>query len=479
MMTRTLIACALLCVGLRANAQSDPGPRPGPADAGGPIKDLSAEEQKIFWVSWERFKEVYSVSGKLEKGVGLGPTFNGNGCAQCHAQPAAGGSSSSPRSPQVRRIVLRNERLALDTESNPQVALATLHRVPGGNQAVPPFLADDGPIRVARFIRKPDGTADGQVHQIYTVAGREDAPGCRLPQPNFAEEFAKQNVALRIPTPTFGGGLVEAVPDEALEGNLDSTLEQRRALGIGGRFSRSPNDGTINRFGWKAQNKSLLIFAAESFNVEMGVTNEAFPNKRNQTPECLFNAIPEDKAKVQPQRNEVYKPSDFTSDVVNFAAFMRFSAAPTPVTHSPSEMNGQALFSKAGCALCHSSALQTGRSTYSGMSNVKIEPYSDFALHHMGPGLADHISQGSAGGDEFRTAPLWGLGQRLFFLHDGRTGDLLVAILAHQSAYKSCRSKPNSLSSEPCGSEANAVIQRFQAMSATEKQDILNFLRSL
>ncbi len=474
-----LTVCALLGVGLTAYAQSDPGPRAGPADAGGPIKGLSAEEEKLFWASWERFKEVYSVSGTFEKGVGLGPTFNGNGCAQCHAQPAAGGSSSSPRSPQVRRVILRDQHLVLDSESNPQVALASLHRVPGGDQAVPPFIADDGPIRVARFVKKTDGTPDGEVHQIYTIAGREDARGCILAQPNFAEEIARNNVVFRIPTPTFGAGLVEAVSDEALVANLNSTLNQRRALGVGGRFSRSPNDGTINRFGWKAQNKSLLIFAAESFNVEMGVTNEAFPNKRNQTPECLFNALPEDKTKVQPPRIEAYKPSDFTSDVVNFAAFMRLSAPPTPATHTPSESKGQALFLRVGCALCHSPALQTGKSTYSGISNVTIEPYSDFALHHMGPGLADHISQASAGGDEFRTALLWGLGQRIFFLHDGRTSDLLVAIQAHKSTDKNCHPKPQSVASESCGSEANAVILGFQALSLSEKQDILDFLRSL
>jgi CxxC motif-containing protein (DUF1111 family) len=98
----------------------------------------------------------------------------------------------------------------------------------------------------------------------------------------------------------------------------------------------------------------------------------------------------------------------------------------------------------------------------------------------MGPGLADHICQGLAAGDEFRTAPLWGVGQRLFFLHDGRTTDLLAAIEIHAS--KESRSKPRSR--DTCGreaqhSEANEVIRRFNALSSSQKQDILNFLRSL
>jgi CxxC motif-containing protein (DUF1111 family) len=87
----------------------------------------------------------------------------------------------------------------------------------------------------------------------------------------------------------------------------------------------------------------------------------------------------------------------------------------------------------------------------------------------MGPGLADDIIQGEAGGDEFRTAPLWGLGQRIFFLHDGRTSDLLVAIRAHKSAG----------SNRFQASEANAVIDKFNQLNEAQKQDLLNFLRSL
>lgn len=97
------------------------------------------------------------------------------------------------------------------------------------------------------------------------------------------------------------------------------------------------------------------------------------------------------------------------------------------------------------------------------MSQMTYHPYSDFAIHHMGSNLADGITQGLAGPDEFRTAPLWGLGQRLFFLHDGRTADLGSAIQAHSSS----------------GSEADGVIQNFNQLSASQKQDILNFLRSL
>jgi CxxC motif-containing protein (DUF1111 family) len=455
-------------------AQIDPGPRAGPANAGGPVEGLGPEEVNLFWAAKDRFNEVASVSGKIERGVGLGPTFNGNSCAGCHAQPSAGGSSPSQNSPQVRRLLLRDNHLVLLPQGNPQVELATLNRVPGGNQVVPPFLTADGPVRVPRLIRKPDGTPDGSVHNIYSIAGRADAPGCVLPPPNFAQEIASNNVVFRIPTPTFGGGLIEAVPDAALVANLYSTAKQREALGIGGRFNRTVNDGTITRFGWKAQNKSLLLFAAESYNVEEGVTNDVFPDERDHTPGCLFNPFPEDTTKLQLPPGVTYGPSGFASDVVNFAAFMRLLAPPMPVTLSDSAQNGSALFNSIGCALCHSPTLVTGSSPFKGMSNLAVHPYSDFALHHIGPRLADHISQGLAAGDEFRTAPLWGVGQRLFFLHDGRAINLLSAIGAHASEDEGCQAV-----GETCKSEANAVIARFNALSASQKQNILNFLRSL
>jgi CxxC motif-containing protein (DUF1111 family) len=230
-------------------------------------------------------------------------------------------------------------------------------------------------------------------------------------------------------------------------------------MSIGGRFNTSANDGTITRFGWKAQNKTLLIFAGEAYNVEQGVSNELFSNERSAVPGCVFNPTPEDYTEM----NGTGTSSEMASDVVNFAMFIRLSAPPVPATATASELNGQALFNSIGCALCHAPSLTTGSSPYSGMSAVTYHPYSDFAIHHMGANLSDGINQGNAGPDEFRTAPLWGAGQRLYFLHDGRTSDLLQAIQAHASP----------------GSEANAVLGVFNALTASQKQDILNFLRSL
>jgi CxxC motif-containing protein (DUF1111 family) len=128
--------------------------------------------------------------------------------------------------------------------------------------------------------------------------------------------------------------------------------------------------------------------------------------------------------------------------------------------------------------------LVSGHSAVAALNNVTLHPYSDFALHHMGPALADHISQGEAGGDEFRTAPLWGVGQRIFFLHDGRTTDLLEAIKAHaggsgQADDGADCSRHKDSRTATCRSEATAVIQRFAALVPSQQQDIIDFLRSL
>jgi CxxC motif-containing protein (DUF1111 family) len=181
-----------------------------------------------------------------------------------------------------------------------------------------------------------------------------------------------------------------------------------------------------------------------------------------------------------------------SGDTVNFAMFMRMLAPPTPATSTASQLNGQALFNTVGCALCHSTSLTTAASGFTGMGGVTYHAFSDFALHHMGSNLADGVNQGSAGPDEFRTAPLWGVGQRLFFLHDGRTADLLEAIKTHSSPGDSCVVTQSFQQfqvanvffqpfgqSSTCGSEANHVIEAFNDLSATQQQDILNFLRSL
>jgi CxxC motif-containing protein (DUF1111 family) len=423
----------------------DPGVRAGAPGAGGQLPNLSGNQALFFSAGALDFAEDESV------GDGLGPRMNLGSCGGCHIQPALGGTS-----PVV----------------NPQVAFAAKD---GGTDSPPSFISASGPVREARFVLNPDGTPDGGVHALFTISGRKGADGCTLAQPDFAAQVANRNVIFRIPTPTFGAGLIEQIPDAAIVANQASNLVQKQALGIAGRpnfqlagraitgsTNNNGNDGTIARFGWKAQNKSLLLFSGEAYNVEMGITNELFQTERDETKECQFATVPNDVTDT-----EAVTPAEALSAIEKFAFFMRFLDAPKPSPDTPggaaSIANGRQKFSDVGCALCHTPSFTTGNSTVAALNNQPVNLYSDLLVHDMGTGLADGVSQGGAGPREFRSAPLWGLGQRIFFLHDGRTSDLMAAILAHASP----------------GSEANGVILRFLVIREGDKQDLLNFLRSL
>jgi CxxC motif-containing protein (DUF1111 family) len=439
----------------------DPGVRGGPAGAGTPLKGLTADEAAFFQDGLARFAEVEVVTKGTNNG--LGPRFNSNQCLSCHSQPNAGGSSPA---------------------RNPLIEVATLN---GAKNTVPWFITQNGPVREARFKRSPNGTSDGEVHDDFVITGRTDAPGCNIAQPDFLPagdpltgQRGNRNIIFRIPTPLFGAGLIEAISDSAILANMASDASTKSALGISGHanahlsgnVNRSANDGTITRFGWKAQNKSLLMFAGEAYNVEMGITNQLFPQERDETPGCLFNATPEDTLNFTTAAATTGNSSTAViSDIEAFANFMRMLAPPTPAPATSSTESGRSTFVKIGCAQCHTPSLTTGKMIASGsstspsaaLSNQTANLFSDLIVHHMGEGLADGITQGGAGPDEFRTAPLWGVGQRVFFLHDGRTTDLVEAIRAHRSR----------------GSEANKVIESFNKLSTREQQEIIDFLRSL
>ena len=492
-----------------------PGPNPT-ARAGGPLPGLSAAQLAMFKASQEAFNELSAVTGGADSGKGLGPRFNLDSCSGCHGFPAPGGSSGFV---------------------NPEPIAA--HREGATNDAEIPFLHADGPIVEARFkwLMDADGNfrvgadangaygrrPDGGVHPLFTIAGRSDAQGCALGQPPFKSAWNKGNISLRIPTPLFGLGLIEAISDSTIAAN---TLERMKAralrpsahdpqrlgamrvadqvkmyerLGIvgrpgRGRENRSGNDSTITRFGWKAQNKSLLLFAGEAYNVEQGVTNELFPNERDEeaTPlpdACKLNATPEDDIDfdplAQPAPAPARPPSEqfaaVAGDLVKFELFMRMLAPPQPACDltKPGDcaeniVRGSAIFDRVYCSACHVRQLALGPSSIEAVSAQHYANlYSDLLLHKMGSCpdnsdhtprcLADGIAQGDAQGDEFRTAPLWGVGQRLFFLHDGRARDLPSAILAHKGP----------------GSEANAVVKLYEKLPATSQQDLIDFLRSL
>ena len=458
---------ALLLAGA-AVAQTDPGVQSGNRGTGAALSSVLSNSPSgilsFFTDGQGRFQAVESVSGGAN--TGLGPRFNSNSCSSCHAQPTIGGTGAA---------------------TNPEFGFPSNGVAPGNT--IPSFITATGPTREARFpfFFNSNGTVNtsepnGGVEDLYTVTGRSDAGTCNsstvLPQPSFATAVSENNVIFRIPTPTFGTGLIENLDDSTLLNN--QLTNNNNNLGISGAFNRNGNDGTITRFGWKAQNKSLHIFSGEAYNVEMGISNLLFPQDRPlpgedqlQTglPSTCLNlsgtGYPEDT------NNPGSAGAAILDDVSAFADFMRLLAPPPTggvvlngqSVSSSTISAGSALFVSTGCSTCHNPSPGTTQvsNVTTSLSKVSVNAYSDIEIHHMGTGLTDNVSQGGAGGDQFRTAPLWGLGQRIFLLHDGRTTNLITAIQDHASH----------------GSEASFVEEQFFNLNSTQQQEILDFLRSL
>jgi hypothetical protein len=595
-----------MCIGLLSTlvlqAQTDPGPRPvgtqgavavcpikaakfpgapacidvdqpsdGNGNAGaGNVVSLNSNLTGFWFQALTVFETKAVVGPEAQTGgatfPGLGPSFNAESCFQCHSQPAVGGSSPNKSTPGF-------------ANGNPQIGdaptSAQLTAVTTAPSGFSPILKADGtgPVREVRF---PNGFAGdnstntdpvtaGAVANLFVIQGRSDAPAnCAIGQEPFQTEISNHNVIFRIPIPVFGEGFVENVTDDNLEANLaqeDATAANTNifspALGITGLFNQSGNDQTITKFGWKAQNKSMLIFAGEASNVEMGVTNENFTNERTDgNGQCAPNFEPEDQVVVPPlnvsSNSSLNDPrsistllsnfgadgvaSDISSNIENFAVFMRLNASPSQcnfnsgvVTNSngtttakcnalnASAIRGGELFGSIdptvsgsftsaspgvftdnvsnttirsiGCVLCHADLLRTTTSDTPELNNAQFHPFSDFALHKLDSSLDDNVTQGLADGSHFRTAPLWGIGQRLFFLHDGRASDLLTAIKDHAPNAGTLSSNCTAAMGEAC-----QVIVLFNNLPATStcttsttgvtsctgsRQDILNFLRSL
>jgi len=232
------------------------------------------------------------------------------------------------------------------------------------------------------------------------------------------------------------------------------------------------------------------IFSGEAYNVEMGVTNDLFTQATDETAACTADKsepnasrrLEDDDSRNQGFNNPLHEPPDW----LMFAMFMRLLDAPKPAPFDASALRGQEIFGTspvhpgAGCFACHTPTMTTPpRSETAALQNLSAHPYSDLLIHHMGRRLADDITQGVATGDMFRTTPLWGVGQRRFFLHDGRTDNLLAAIEEHYSPAARCNDDEGRSSRERCygPSEANTSVARFRALSPADQQAVLDFLR--
>ena len=406
------------------------------------LPHLIGTERDLFRSGRSAFAQLVSVQGdSYVEGseLGLGPRFNGDSCAMCHAHPGIGGSSPA---------------------HNPQLDVAVRE---GAFNKIPSFIRPDGPVLQIRLKSESHDERTTAARPLFTIAGRHDAPGCTDSQYDFETELRNQQIAFRIPTPLFGMGLVEAIPGEEILANATVDAEEKQRLGIHGRPNRAVTDGSIGRFGWKAHISSLEQFVAQAYAQEEGVTNDLFPEEPvDVTPQCRFNPLPEDRLSPFAPR-----AIDAISNVQKVTYFVRFLAPPAGPDLTTRAKNGERIFTQIGCAQCHTPTLKTGKSSHPALSEQEVHLYSDLLLHRMGSQLADGVMQETAGVQDFRTAPLWGVGKRLFLLHDGRAQELTRAILLHAST------RPTDTS------EADLVVHRYQKLEPPEQDALLLFLKSL
>ncbi len=361
---------------------------------GGPLAGLTRDLIDAFNAGRVEFTNVEVPEG------GLGPIFNGRSCVECHSSGAVGGASN---------------------------------------------------IRVTRFGRTVDGVFDdlaalgGSLLQRFAIN-----PALQEVIPHEANVIAQ-----RESTPLFGLGLIEAIPDGAILQNA-ATL---RADGIGGRAAIVTDIVTgqprVGRFGWKAQQATLLAFSADAYVNEMGITNRFFPKENapngNEALLARFKRTSDPEDEVDPFTGK--------GDIDAVADFMRFLAAPSRLAMTPQAAVGESLFAQIGCASCHTPNLRTGPNPIAALDRKNVGLYSDLLLHDMGS-LNDGIAQAGAGAREMKTPPLWGLRASAPYLHDGRATTVDAAIRAHDG-------------------EGTVSRDRYVRMTPQLRQNLLDFLGTL
>lgn len=350
---------------------------------------------------------------------GLGPVYNATACADCHQNPVTGGPS------QITEI-------------------RAGHKDANGNFVNPTITINDG---------------------ANTITGRSivnDRAIC--PQAQEVLPATESIRALRAVLNTLGDGFVEAIDDATLQEIADAQPGKSNGQIHGETVQvpifEAPGTTRIGRFGWKDQHGSILSFAADAYVNEMGITNRL--RMTDATTVCKTTKDPEDT----PDKLGL-------AGIDHFAQFIRGTLVPPrdpELTGKPDAVAGHTLFENAGCSTCHVETLRTATTgtvlnggTFTvpaALGDKIIHPFGDFLLHDIGTG--DGIVQGGPAdtANKLRTTPLWGLRARSRFMHDLKSFSIQSAIDRHQG-------------------EATAAQQAFQAMTPTEKKQLLTFLKSL
>jgi CxxC motif-containing protein (DUF1111 family) len=324
---------------------------------------LTEEERQRFEDGRKVFERRFAAS------EGLGPLFNAEGCAVCHAEPAVGGSS----------------------------AIAEVHATRFFESGdCDPLFQEGGPV----------------IQQRATEALREFGIEKEAIPPSATGQ------GLRSSPPLFGLGLVEAIPEATIVANADP--DDADGDGISGKINRFI-DGRLGRFGRKAFLATLADFNAGAFPLEQGLTTPLQPVEET------VNGTP-----VPPESDPVPEPEVPLHDVEAVIDFVRFLAAPPRDKSSRQDVlrRGARLFESIGCADCHIPSMKTGDSDIAALRYKKVFLFSDLLVHDMGAQSAD-VCLGLAEPQEFRTELLIGLRFRSQFLHDGSARTVPEAIERH------------------------------------------------
>jgi CxxC motif-containing protein (DUF1111 family) len=387
-----LIGPALALVGASWLRAQTSGPKPGE-----PLAGITPTEFSEFRLGLDDFTEVETAE------EGLGPAFNGTSCAVCHNVPVIGGAG-----------------LVLEVRAG--------------------YRDENGAFSALN----PAG--DTLLHLFSTPSH-----GCQPQMP-----AAVNVVARRAPIPLFGAGLVEAIADDtilALEDPLD-----RDGDGVSGRAAMvvdlASGDRRVGRFGWKAQHATLLVFGADAYRNEMGITNDVF---RDEVSFGVEDATMR-RCDPIPDPEDAIEPATRRRGIDNFESFMKLLAPVARRSVDEAGSDGERLFSAIGCAKCHVPSLTTPRHANPLFDRRPVPLFSDLLLHDVGTG--DGIVQGAADAREIRTPALWGLGLRKPFLHDGSAATIEAAIERH-------------------GEEALLARQGYLRLDGSDRARLLAFLRSL
>lgn len=387
--------------------------------------------------------EAVFVTSPANINPGLGPLFNNASCAGCHIRNGRG----LPEKGQLLVRVSETKDSDLDATIDP-LQYQLEDNIKQGNTPSVPGLGTQIQDQ-AIYGHYPEAAIKINWQEVIQKYGDGTAYKLRSPEAKITlangETLSPDiQTSLRIPSPVFGIGLLEAIPNKALEKLADP--EDQNGDGISGRPNQvwdvQTKSTAMGKFGWKAGQPNLLQQSASAYVNDMGVTNPLFP--------------------------EADGSSDIDEEILDNANFyVQTLAVPARTLTQDSEVKqGEKLFTEANCAACHISTLKTGKYEVNELSYQTIHPYTDLLLHDMGEGLADNRPEFLATGTEWRTPALWGVGLThtvlpySSFLHDGRARTLEEAILWH-------------------GGEAEASKETFRNLSASDRASLVKFLRSL